>query len=364
MRATTSSAAMSTRNTPRMRRARMPGAETPWARAAMRQRYAPPRRRARLAASGAERRRPLSPAAAGSGRGTAACAPRVGLREDLPRRTALDHDAAVHEQHLVGRPAARTPSSWVTTTIVQPSSASSLITVSTSPTSSGSSARVGSSNSSSCGLQRERAHDADALLLPAGQLERVGVALLGEPDPVEQRSASATASALRRRCCTRTGPSMTFSQHRHVREQVVVLEDHRRAVAQRVDRRASPSGAREVERRVRRRTRSCRRRASRGRSGERSTVVLPEPRGPMSTTTSPRRTSRSIELQHLVVAEGLAQAGAVSSAVVRAGRRGRACGGCVSGRHSGPASSRAALPARRARGRSPSRSAPPRGTAA
>ena len=36
------------------------------------------------------------------------------------------------------------------------------------------------------GSQGQRAGDGDALLLPAGQLPRVGVGLVGQPDPVEQ----------------------------------------------------------------------------------------------------------------------------------------------------------------------------------
>ena len=59
--------------------------------------------------------------------------------------------------------------------------------LSTSATSSGSSALVTSSSSISSGLHRERAHDRDALLLPAG--EPVGVVVAParrEPEALEQ----------------------------------------------------------------------------------------------------------------------------------------------------------------------------------
>ena len=46
-------------------------------------------------------------------------------------------------------------------------------------------------------LHRQRAGDGDALLLAAGELDRVGVALVGEADALEQRLASAIASRAR-----------------------------------------------------------------------------------------------------------------------------------------------------------------------
>ena len=64
-------------------------------------------------------------------------------------------------------------SSCVTITIVIPDSASLRMTASTSPTSSGSSAEVGSSNSITFGIEAERAGDRDALRLAAGELRRV-----------------------------------------------------------------------------------------------------------------------------------------------------------------------------------------------
>ena len=68
------------------------------------------------------------------------------------------------------RPAASLawPGPCVTTAIVQPSAASSLMTASTAPTSSGSSDDVGSWPGSIEGLSA-RARDADPLLLAAGE---------------------------------------------------------------------------------------------------------------------------------------------------------------------------------------------------
>ena len=75
------------------------------------------------------------------------------------------------------------------------------------------------------GPHRQRPGDADALLLTARQLERVLVGLLGQAHLLQQR-ARLGLGLLRGRLWTRTGPSMTFSQHGLVREQVVRLEDH------------------------------------------------------------------------------------------------------------------------------------------
>ena len=60
---------------------------------------------------------------------------------------------------------------------------------------SGSSAEVASSRQQHLRLGRERAGDADALLLAAGKLGRIAVALVGEADEVEQRSTRAAISA-------------------------------------------------------------------------------------------------------------------------------------------------------------------------
>ena len=71
--------------------------------------------------------------------------------------------------------------------IVQPSWDSSPITLRTSPTSSGSSAEVGSSKSSTWGRIARRTDDADALLLATGELGGVAVVLLEQSDTGQQR---------------------------------------------------------------------------------------------------------------------------------------------------------------------------------
>ena len=100
---------------------------------------------------------------------------------------ALLDRVLVHHHHVVGH-AAGEAQLMVTITSVVPERASSAITLSTSATSSGSSAEVGSSNSSTLRLQRQRAGDRDALLLATGQLAREGVGSVGQADPFQQRA--------------------------------------------------------------------------------------------------------------------------------------------------------------------------------
>ena len=69
-----------------------------------------------------------------------------GMAEDLLGPALLQDAAPVHKQHLVPTSRAK-PISWVTTTMVIPSRASSFMISSTSPTISGSRAEVGSSKS-------------------------------------------------------------------------------------------------------------------------------------------------------------------------------------------------------------------------
>ncbi len=106
----------------------------------------------------------------------------------------LNYDAVVHEDDAVGRLAGEADLVSDDDHRHAPP-ASSRMTSSTSPTSSGSSAEVGSSNSMQLGLHRQRAGDGDALLLAAGELARVGVGLVGEADPVEQLLARSIAIA-------------------------------------------------------------------------------------------------------------------------------------------------------------------------
>ena len=68
--------------------------------------------------------------------------------KDLLWLSFLNHIAVCHKEHPVRR---AKPISWVTMTIVIPDFASSFMTFKTSPTSSGSSAEVGSSKRSAFG---------------------------------------------------------------------------------------------------------------------------------------------------------------------------------------------------------------------
>ena len=61
------------------------------------------------------------------------------------------------------------------------------------------------------GLERERPGDRDPLLLAAGELARVGVRLVGEPDPVEQRPSVLPAPRPRRFRPVATGAATTLS---------------------------------------------------------------------------------------------------------------------------------------------------------
>ena len=178
--------------------------------------------------------------------------------------------------------------------MVQPSVASSRITSSTSPTSSGSSADVGSSKSSSCGLQRQGANDAHPLLLAAREFERIRVGLSRRDR--RARAAHAHPRRLGLRPFLHLHRALDdVLENRAVREQVELLEDHGGAVAQR---RELPLRGRAAKS-----TTSPPANATVPASGtsrplsERSTVVLPEPDGPIRATTSPRGTVRSIDLR-------------------------------------------------------------------
>ena len=76
------------------------------------------------------------------------------------------------------------------------------------------------------GLHRQGAGDRDALLLAAGQLVGVDVHLVAEADAVEQAPAALDGDGRRSRASPAAGASMTFSQRRHVREEVEALEHH------------------------------------------------------------------------------------------------------------------------------------------
>ena len=105
--------------------------------------------------------------------------------EDLRGRAGFE-DLPASMKTTVSATSRAKPISWVTMTSVVPERASSLMTSSTSPTSSGSSAEVGSSKSSTFGFKRQRAGDGDALLLAAGKLARIGIGLVRQADAGEQ----------------------------------------------------------------------------------------------------------------------------------------------------------------------------------
>ena len=101
--------------------------------------------------------------------------------------------------------------SWVTTIIVMPSSASCRTTLSTSPTSSGSSAEVISSKQQHLGVHRDGTRYADALLLAAGELRGVAVDLVGKADAGKPAFSDISRASAFERPRTLRSPSMTFS---------------------------------------------------------------------------------------------------------------------------------------------------------
>ncbi|MNI76975.1 hypothetical protein D3C73_1332390 [compost metagenome] len=100
--------------------------------------------------------------------------------------------------------------SWVTMIIVMPSSASLRITPSTSPTNSGSSAEVASSNSINFGFIASARAMAIRCCCPPDSCSGKASRLANMPTLFSSSSASSTASA-RLRCCTLSGPRMMFS---------------------------------------------------------------------------------------------------------------------------------------------------------
>ena len=127
------------------------------------------------------------------------------------------------------------PISWVTSIIVvAPSSAMSRSTFRTSPTSSGSSAEVTSSNSMTAGSVASARAIATRCFCPPDSWPGVWLACVGEPDLVEQLHARSRASSgdlpvhLHRR-------QHDVLERAHVREQVEVLEHHPDVGAHRAD---------------------------------------------------------------------------------------------------------------------------------
>ena len=126
------------------------------------------------------------------------------------------------------------PISWVTTTIVMPSPASSRITSSTSLTSSGSSALVTSSKSITCGSIASARAIATRCCCPPERRSGIFVELVGEPDPFEQRPALAPR-LLRGAVEHLLLRDRDVVERRLVREQVELLEHHPDAPAHEVD---------------------------------------------------------------------------------------------------------------------------------
>ena len=115
--------------------------------------------------------------------------------------------------------------SWVTISIVTPAVLRSLITLSTSPTSPGSSAEVTSSSNRTLGCVAHARAIATRCCWPPDSC--AGNASPRSPSPTRpsQSCAVARASSFGRRR-TWTSPSIDASEGRHVREQVEALEDH------------------------------------------------------------------------------------------------------------------------------------------
>ena len=178
------------------------------------------------------------------------------------------------------------PISWLTTIMVMPLSRRERMTSSTEPTSSGSSALVGSSNSMTARLERDRARDGDPLLLAARELARRVAGAVGEADPLERGPAQrlGLGARLARDLAQR---QRHVAERRHVRIEVEGLEHHADALAGMVD-----VGSR-VEHVDAVHHDASRTDGSSSRLRQRSRVDLPEPDGPMTNTSSRSATLRS-----------------------------------------------------------------------
>ncbi len=114
---------------------------------------------------------------------------------------------------------------WVTITMVMPSAARFLMVVNTSPTSSGSSAEVGSSKSMSLGRMARARAMATRCFWPPERNAGIDVLLVQEPDPAQQVQGD-LAGLFAGLLLHGDGPFHHVLQHGHVREEVEVLEDH------------------------------------------------------------------------------------------------------------------------------------------
>ena len=178
--------------------------------------------------------------------------------------------------------------------MVIPSSASSRITTRTSPTSSGSSALVGSSNSSRSGcIARARAMPTRCFC-PPDNLAGNALSLSARPTLASMAAAASRASARERRS-TWTGASMTFCSTVRCGHSAKCWN----TMPIRVRSRASSRSRILIWPPSRRPMRAPQSRTTPWSGGssqfrQRSRVDLPEPDGPRTHTVSPRATCRSI----------------------------------------------------------------------
>ena len=134
------------------------------------------------------------------------------------------------------------PISCVTTImVVECASASRFITASTSWMSSGSRADVGSSKSMTSGRIAKGACDRDALLLTTREPNRMLIGLVSQADIIEQLYG-ALADLARVLALDAQRRLHDVVQHRHLWEEVELLEDHATVGAQLADLSAPPSG--------------------------------------------------------------------------------------------------------------------------
>ena len=157
-------------------------------------------------------------------RGTPSCARAAGSRS--PRAGSPSSTTTPPSMNTTLSPTSRAkPISCVTTTIVIPSRASVRMTPRTSPTSSGSSAEVGSSNSISFGFIARARAIATRCCWPPESWDGIALELVGEPDALEQLL----------RLAARERPRHLLHVHRrlhhvlerrHVPEEVEALEHH------------------------------------------------------------------------------------------------------------------------------------------
>ena len=158
------------------------------------------------------------------GRGSAWCAPRAGRR--APRAGGPSSTITPSSMKTTWSATSRAkPISWVTTSIVIPSAASSRITSRTSLISSGSSALVTSSKSITCGSIASARAIATRCCWPPESRSGYSFSLSAEADPVEQRLALRARLALGS-VEHRPLRQRDVLERALVREEVELLKDH------------------------------------------------------------------------------------------------------------------------------------------